>query len=114
MRKFWKNQIGQLDEEAEVITENLVEWATITRDSFENGAINDLITTRRLISILQTYRIFGSIEDSIKLTVNRFDDITRDSFVDLYKKISEVEEEEVPSDEPLVVESGETKAWFEN
>ena len=114
LRKFWKNQIGQLDEEAEVITENLVEWATITRDSFENGAINDLITTRRLISILQTYRIFGSVEDSIKLTVNRFDDITRDSFVDLYKKISEVEEEEVPAEDPLVVESGETKAWFEN
>ena len=114
LRKFWKNQIGQLDEQAEVITENLVEWATITRDSFENGAINDLITTRRLISILQTYRIFESVEDSIKLTVNRFDDITRDSFVDLYKKISEVEEEEVPSEDPLVVESGETKAWFEN
>ena len=46
--------------------------------------------------------------------MNRFDDITRDSFVDLYKKISEVEEEEVPSEDPLVVESGETKAWFEN
>lgn len=115
LRKFWKNQIGPLDEEAEIITENLVEWATITRDSFENGAINDLITTRRLISILQTYRIFGDVEESIKLTVNRFDDITRESFVDLYKKLSEVsEEEEEEVDESLVVQSGETKAWFEN
>ena len=115
LRKFWKNQIGPLDEEAEIITENLVEWATITRDSFENGAINDLITTRRLISILQTYRIFGDVEESIKLTVNRFDDITRESFVDLYKKLSEVsEEEEEEIDESLVVQSGDTKAWFEN
>lgn len=115
LRKFWKNQIGPLDEEAEIITENLVEWATITRDSFENGAINDLITTRRLISILQTYRIFGNVEESIKLTVNRFDDITRESFVDLYKKLSEVsEEEEEEVDESLVVQSGDTKAWFEN
>ena len=115
LRKFWKNQIGPLDEQAEIITENLVEWATITRDSFENGAINDLITTRRLISILQTYRIFGNVEESIKLTVNRFDDITRESFVDLYKKLSEVsEEEEEEVDESLVVQSGDTKAWFEN
>ena len=115
LRKFWKNQIGPLDEQAEVITENLVEWAIITRDSFENGTINDLITNRRLISILQTYRIFGDVEESIKLTVNRFDDITRESFVDLYKKLSEVsEEEEEEIDESLVVQSGETKAWFEN
>lgn len=114
LRKFWKNQIGVLDEEAELITENLVEWATITRDSFESGAINDLITTRRLISILQTYKIFGDVEESIKLTVNRFDDITRDSFVDLYGKISDVTEEVEEEDESFVVQSGDTKAWFEN
>ena len=73
-----------------------------------------MITTRRLISILQTYKIFGDVEESIKLTVNRFDDITRDSFVDLYGKISDVTEEVEEEDESLVVQSGDTKAWFEN
>lgn len=111
LRRFWKNQKNVIDETAETITENLVMWANITRESFENGAINDLITTRRLISTLQAFFIFDDIESSIRLTINRFDDITKESFLDLYKKITEVEKEEVV--ENIVVEEGDTKAWFE-
>ena len=51
------------------------------------GAVDEIITTRRLIDITKTYAIFGDKMKSVVLCLNRFDDETRESFVDFYTKV---------------------------
>nr|QMP83529.1 MAG: hypothetical protein [Caudoviricetes sp.] len=68
-------------------TEKLVKWATVIKRTFDNGGIDELISIRRLVHIAKAYKIFSSKIKAIELCTNRFDVNTRDSFVDLYKKI---------------------------
>ena len=62
-----------------------------------------MIATRRLVHIIRAYSIFGDKMKAIGLCTNRFDDITRQSFLDLYEKVDEgihAQEEPVsPTDE---------------
>jgi len=67
----------------------LVDWANITRKTFFDGATDELIATRRLMHIVKAYSIFGNKMKSIELCLNRFDDITKQSFLDLYTKVDE-------------------------
>jgi hypothetical protein len=67
--------------------ENLVKWADIIRKTFEEGAIDELISTRRLSHIAEAYTIFNDKMDAIKYCINRFDAETKTSFLDLYTKI---------------------------
>jgi MoxR-like ATPase len=66
---------------------NLVKWADIIRKTFEDGAIDELISTRRLVHIAEAYVIFGNKVDAIQYCINRFDGETKTSFLDLYTKI---------------------------
>ena len=68
-------------------TELLVTWADVIRKSFIEGVVDELIATRRLVNIINTYIIFGKKEKAIELCVSRFDDDTKESFLDLYKKV---------------------------
>ena len=67
--------------------ENLVKWADIIRKTFEEGAIDELISTRRLSHIAEAYTIFNDKMEAIKYCINRFDAETKTSFLDLYTKI---------------------------
>ena len=67
--------------------ENLVKWAGVIRKTFFDGGIDEVITTRRLVHIVQAYSIFGDRLDAITKCVNRFDDDTKQSFLDLYTKV---------------------------
>ena len=67
--------------------ENLVKWADIIRKTFEEGAIDELISTRRLSHIAEAYTIFDDKMEAIKYCINRFDAETKTSFLDLYTKI---------------------------
>jgi hypothetical protein len=67
--------------------ENLVKWADIIRKTFEEGAIDELISTRRLSHIAEAYTIFNDKMQAIKYCINRFDAETKTSFLDLYTKI---------------------------
>ena len=67
--------------------ENLVKWAGVIRKTFFDGGIDEVITTRRLVHIVQAYQIFGDRLDAITKCVNRFDDDTKQSFLDLYTKV---------------------------
>jgi hypothetical protein len=67
--------------------ENLVKWADIIRKTFEEGAIDELISTRRLSHIAEAYTIFNDKMEAIKYCINRFDNETKTSFLDLYTKI---------------------------
>mgnify|MGYP000586400005 FL=1 len=65
----------------------LVEWANVVRKTYYDEAIDEVISTRRLIHISKTYDVFNDKMKAIRLCINRFDDETRDVFLDLYTKV---------------------------
>ena len=68
--------------------EKLVNWADIIRKTYKEGAIDELITTRRLVHISNAYAIFDMDRmKAIQMCVNRFDDETMTAMVDLYTKV---------------------------
>jgi len=79
--------------------ENLVKWAGVIRKTFFDGGVDEVITTRRLVHIVQAYQIFGDRLDAITKCVNRFDDDTKQSFLDLYTKVDAGEDSEYNENE---------------
>ena len=67
----------------------LVDWADIIRKTFRDGGIDEVISTRRLVHIVQAFKIFGKRMKSIEVCTNRFDEETKTSFIELYDKIDE-------------------------
>ena len=65
----------------------LVDWADIIRKTFYDGGIDEIISTRRLVHILRAYSIFGDKVSAIQNCINRFDDETKQSFIELYDKV---------------------------
>ena len=65
----------------------LVDWADIIRKTFYDGGIEEIISTRRLVHIIQAYNIFGDKTKAIEVCVNRFDDDTKQAFLELYDKV---------------------------
>ena len=80
-------------------TDNLIKWAGIIRKTFFDGGVDEVITTRRLVHIVQAYDIFGNRLDAITKCVNRFDDDTKQSFLDLYTKVDAGEDSEYTDEE---------------
>ena len=74
--------------------ENLVKWAGVIRKTFFDAGVDEVITTRRLVHIVQAFQIFGDRLTAITNCVNRFDDDTKESFLDLYTKVDAGEQEE--------------------
>jgi MoxR-like ATPase len=70
-------------------SESLTHWADTIRKTFADGGVDDIITTRRLCHIIQTYSLFDDRNKAIKLCVNRFESDVKDAFLDLYKKIDD-------------------------
>ncbi len=75
---------GKTDKE---FASKLVDWADVIRKTFFSGAIDEIISTRRLDHIVKTFSIFGNRMKAIEMCVARFDDETRDAFLDLYTKV---------------------------
>jgi hypothetical protein len=66
---------------------HLCNWSDIIRKTFADGGIDEVISTRRLVHIIKAYSIFGKKDKSLKVCLNRFDDETKATFVELYDKI---------------------------
>ena len=66
---------------------HLCTWSEIIRKTFNDGGIDEVISTRRLVHIIKAYSIFGKKDKAIKVCLNRFDDETKSTFVELYDKI---------------------------
>ena len=84
---------GAVDKE---FADNLVTWAEVIRKTFYDGGVDEVISTRRLDHIVKAFAIFGDKMQSIEMCVARFDEDTKESFMDLYTKIDagiSVEEE---------------------
>ena len=65
----------------------LADWAQLIRKTFYEGAIDEIISTRRLVHIVRAYAIFKDKAKAIKVCLNRFDDETKQSFLELYDKV---------------------------
>ena len=78
---------------------NLVAWADIIRKTFKDGGVDEVISTRRLVHIIRAYSIFSDRVKAIKVCLNRFDDETKQSFIELYDKIDA--DVDVSVDNPL-------------
>jgi hypothetical protein len=65
----------------------LVDWADIIRKTFYDGGIEEVISTRRLLHIVNAYVIFGDKAKAIQVCINRFDDETKSAFLELYDKV---------------------------
>ena len=73
----------------EDFAENLVNWADIIRKTFYDDGVDEVISTRRLCHIVQTFSIFKDKMKSLDLCIARFDDDTKLAFLDLYTKVDQ-------------------------
>ena len=67
--------------------DKLTTWADVIRKTYFDGGVDEIISTRRLVHITQAYAIFDDKMKAIKMCTNRFDDDTKNSFVELYTKV---------------------------
>ena len=65
----------------------LVTWADVIRKTYFDGGVDEIISTRRLVHIIQAYTIFNQKVKAIEVCTNRFDDDTKNSFMELYTKV---------------------------
>ena len=85
--------------------QRLVDWADIIRKTFYDGGIDEVISTRRLTHIIRAFSIFNNKEKAVNMCLNRFDDETKQSFLELYDKVDPnfvPSEEDGQDDESLV------------
>jgi MoxR-like ATPase len=85
--KILKKVAGNLGVLDEKFCENLANWSDIIRKTFKDGGIDEIISTRRLVHIIRAFAIWNDRMKAIKVCVNRFDDETKQSFIELYDKI---------------------------
>ncbi len=80
-------QKGLTKKDDEKFADNLVTWADIIRKTFYEGGIDEIISTRRLVHIVEAFSIFKNKMKAIELCTNRFELDTKTSFLDLYTKV---------------------------
>jgi hypothetical protein len=86
-KKIIQKELASVGREDDEFGEKLVTWADVIRKTFADGGCDEVISTRRLVHIVETYGIFGDKMKAIGLCLNRFDDDTKASFLDLYTKV---------------------------
>ena len=86
-RKIIKKELKSNGRSDDEFADKLVDWADVIRKSFNEEAVDEVISTRRLVHIAKTYSVFGNRQKAIELCLNRFDDDTKFSFLDLYRKL---------------------------
>lgn len=86
-RKIIINHMEKFNCLDEAFADNLTVWSETIRKTFADGGVDEIISTRRLCHIVQSFSIFGDKLKAIQLCVSRFDEDTRDGFLDLYTKV---------------------------
>ena len=101
-RKIISKLLEKYNVQDDAFVEHLVQWADVIRRTFVDGGIDEIISTRRLINIVNAYAIFQNKEKAIEYCINRFDDDTKKGFMDLWSKVDpdatseEIEDENMP------------------
>ena len=86
-KKILSNTLKVAGKTDDNFVEKLVTWADVIRKTYFDGGIDEIISTRRLVHIVQAFAIFGNKMKAIEVCTNRFDDDTKNSFVELYSKV---------------------------
>lgn len=68
-------------------TDKLVAWSSVIRKTYDAEGVDELISTRRLCHIVKAYSIFNDRLSAISMCIARFEQETREAFLDLYTKI---------------------------
>jgi MoxR-like ATPase len=100
-RKILEKNFAELNINDSVFIERLITWAEIIRKSYADGAVDEIISTRRLVHISKAFTIFNNRLKAIEMCLNRFDTDTKTAFLDLYTK---VDAEATPAPAPAVVD----------
>src|SRR6056300_92288 len=86
-KKILSNTLKAAGKKDDKFVENLTTWADVIRKTYFDGGVDEVISTRRLVHITQAYSIFDNKMKAIQMCTNRFDDDTKNSFVELYTKV---------------------------
>ena len=86
-RKILDAHASKYNVEDDEFIEKLTAWGDIIRKTFFDDGIDEIVSTRRLCHIIQTHAIFNNRAKSIQLCINRFDNDTKEAFLDLYSKL---------------------------
>jgi MoxR-like ATPase len=86
-KKILTNTLKQAGKSDKDFIEKLTTWADVIRKTYFDGGVDEIISTRRLVHITQAYAIFNNKVKAITMCTNRFDDDTKNSFVELYTKV---------------------------
>jgi len=86
-KKILTNTLKQAGKSDKAFIEKLTTWADVIRKTYFDGGVDEIISTRRLVHITQAYAIFNNKVKAITMCTNRFDDDTKNSFVELYTKV---------------------------
>ena len=82
----YKQASGKSDQD---FCKKLVTWADVIRKTYFDGGVDEIISTRRLVHIIQAYAIFNKKMKAVEVCTNRFDDDTKNSFIELYTKVDD-------------------------
>jgi MoxR-like ATPase len=102
-KKIIRKELDSVNRSDDDFADKLVTWADVIRKTFADGGCDEVISTRRLVHVVETFGIFGDKIKAISLCLNRFDDDTKASFLDLYTKVdagASVEQLLAPEPEP--------------
>ena len=86
-KKILKKHMDKFDIQNDEFVDRLVTWADIIRKTFYDDGVDEVISTRRLCHVVQTFSIFPDRLKAIDLCIARFDDDTKSAFLDLYSKV---------------------------
>ena len=96
----------------EEFCKRLSDWADIIRKTFYDGGIEEIISTRRLVHIIRAYSIFADKAKAISVCINRFDDETKQAFMELYDKVDadfQMPEDEHPGDNIYAIDNSKAE-----
>jgi MoxR-like ATPase len=97
-RKILMKHMEKFGKVDKAFAENLVTWSETIRKTYEDDGVDEIISTRRLCHIVQSFAIFEDKMKAIELCISRFDQDTKEAFLDLYTKVD--------SDVSVATESG--------
>ena len=86
-KKILNNTLKSYGKSDAKFIDKLTTWADVIRKTYFDGGVDEIISTRRLVHITQAYAIFNNKMKAIEMCTNRFDDDTKNSFVELYTKV---------------------------
>lgn len=98
LSKTWESVTGQApDADQATFFETLSRWADMVRTTYMERAIDQLISTRRLVHIVKTYAIFGNKDRALALCLARFDQTVQAKLLDFYSKLDPTGAEAAPT-----------------